>query len=71
MKKNISHHFYTDGAFSVVKSIIFLVLPIKEEKSSILSMRTRIEGIPLVTNHQYDILSMRTRIEGANITIFK
>ena len=43
MKKNNDHHFYIDGAFSILKSIIFDVLPIEGEKSSILSTRTRIE----------------------------
>ncbi len=43
MKKNNGHHFYIDGAFSILKSIIFEVLPIEGEKSSILSTRTRIE----------------------------
>ncbi len=43
MKKNSDHHFYIDGAFSILKSIIFDVLPIEGEKSSILSTRTRIE----------------------------
>ena len=43
MKKNNGHHFYIDGAFSILKSTIFDVLPIEGEKSSILSTRTRIE----------------------------
>ncbi len=43
MKKNNGHHFYIDGAFSILKSIIFHVVPIEGEKSSILSTRTRIE----------------------------
>ncbi len=47
MKENIGHHFYIDGAFSILKSIIFDVLPIEGEKSSILSTRTRIEVLSI------------------------
>ena len=64
MKKNNGHHFYIDGAFSVLKSIIFDVVPIEGEKSSILSTRTRIEGTILSYIIEVGlILSTRTRIE--------